>query len=136
VHDDIWLVSFIDYDLGYFDLETRVLEPLENPSAQSCYLCSRYVLLPICPGWTYRRCFWGEQTAQTCAMACLRQQSLCCRGSCPEHAKKLWKNVANLKPNMGRCSMRSRRFSFDTTRLEFAFDKTQDCDAVFFMSGH
>jgi putative transposase len=31
VHDDIWLVSFMAYDLGYFDLETRVLEPLENP---------------------------------------------------------------------------------------------------------
>ena len=31
VHDDIWLVSFMDYDLGYFDLETRVLEPLKNP---------------------------------------------------------------------------------------------------------
>jgi hypothetical protein len=31
VHDDIWLVSSMDYDLGYFDLETRVLEPLENP---------------------------------------------------------------------------------------------------------
>ena len=30
-YDDIRLVSFIDYDLGYFDLETRVLEPLENP---------------------------------------------------------------------------------------------------------
>ena len=25
VQDDIWLVSFMDYDLGYFDLETRVL---------------------------------------------------------------------------------------------------------------
>jgi hypothetical protein len=23
--------GFMDYDLGYFDLETRVLEPLENP---------------------------------------------------------------------------------------------------------
>jgi len=31
VNDDIWLVSFMQYDLGYFDLETRVLEPLENP---------------------------------------------------------------------------------------------------------
>lgn len=29
--DDVWLVSFIEYDLGYFDLETRMLEPLENP---------------------------------------------------------------------------------------------------------
>jgi hypothetical protein len=26
-----WLVSFMDYDVGYFDLETRVLEPLDNP---------------------------------------------------------------------------------------------------------
>ena len=31
VHDDTWLVSFMDYDLGCFDLETRVLKPLENP---------------------------------------------------------------------------------------------------------
>jgi hypothetical protein len=36
VQDDIWLASFMDYDLGYFDLETRVLEPLENPLAQKC----------------------------------------------------------------------------------------------------
>jgi len=27
----IWLVSFVDYDLGHFDLETRALEPLDNP---------------------------------------------------------------------------------------------------------
>jgi putative transposase len=25
------LVCFADYDLGYFDLETRVVEPLDNP---------------------------------------------------------------------------------------------------------
>jgi putative transposase len=31
VNDDIWLVSFMDYDLGYFDLETRMLEPIDNP---------------------------------------------------------------------------------------------------------
>jgi len=31
IHDDIGLVSFMDYDLGYFDLETRVLEPFDNP---------------------------------------------------------------------------------------------------------
>jgi putative transposase len=31
VHEDIWLVSFMDYDLGYFDLETREFERLENP---------------------------------------------------------------------------------------------------------
>lgn len=27
----IWLVSFMDYDLGYFDDETCRLEPIENP---------------------------------------------------------------------------------------------------------
>ena len=31
IHDDIWLVSFMDYDLGYFDLDTRALETLDNP---------------------------------------------------------------------------------------------------------
>jgi hypothetical protein len=31
VHNDIWLVSFTDYDLRYFDLDTRVLESLDNP---------------------------------------------------------------------------------------------------------
>ncbi len=28
---NIWLVSFIDYDLGYFDHQTCRLEPLDNP---------------------------------------------------------------------------------------------------------
>jgi hypothetical protein len=28
---NIWLVSFMDYDLGYFDLDTPVLEPLDDP---------------------------------------------------------------------------------------------------------
>ena len=51
VHDDIWLVSFMDYDLGYFDLETWMLEPLENPFGPKCYVCSRYILLPMSPGW-------------------------------------------------------------------------------------
>jgi len=31
VQGDIWLVSFMEYDPGYLDLETCVLEPLENP---------------------------------------------------------------------------------------------------------
>ena len=33
VSDRIWLVSFMDYDLGYFDDETCRLEPIENPFA-------------------------------------------------------------------------------------------------------
>jgi putative transposase len=31
VEDRLWLVSFMDYDLGYFDDETCRLEPIENP---------------------------------------------------------------------------------------------------------
>ena len=27
----IWLVSFMDYDLGYIDLGEKTLQPLENP---------------------------------------------------------------------------------------------------------
>ena len=31
VEDGIWLVTFMHYDLGYVDLEERVLQPLNNP---------------------------------------------------------------------------------------------------------
>jgi hypothetical protein len=31
VDDGIWLVSFMNYDLGYFDLEQKTLQPLDNP---------------------------------------------------------------------------------------------------------
>jgi hypothetical protein len=31
VDDSIWLVSFLNYDLGYIDLEEKTLQPLQNP---------------------------------------------------------------------------------------------------------
>jgi putative transposase len=31
VNDKIWLVSFMDYDLGYFDEDSKRFEPLSNP---------------------------------------------------------------------------------------------------------
>ena len=31
VDNGIWLVSFMDYDLGYIDLEEKTLQPLDNP---------------------------------------------------------------------------------------------------------
>ena len=43
----------MEYDLGYFDLESRVLEPLEIPSAQKCHLCLRYVVSPMSAGRPY-----------------------------------------------------------------------------------
>jgi hypothetical protein len=45
VHDDIWLVSFMNYDLGYFDLETRVLEPLNIPLG--CAELDRKSIFPL-----------------------------------------------------------------------------------------
>ena len=40
VSDKIWLVSFMQYDLGYFDHETCRLEPIQNPFATK--------VLPMC----------------------------------------------------------------------------------------
>lgn len=31
VDDGIWLVTFMDYDLGYIDLKEKTLQPLDNP---------------------------------------------------------------------------------------------------------
>ena len=35
VDEGIWLVSFMHYDLGYFDLEQKTLQPLDNPFGTS-----------------------------------------------------------------------------------------------------
>jgi hypothetical protein len=41
--DHLWLVTFMDYDLGYFDDETCRLEPINNPFGPK--------LLPMSPEW-------------------------------------------------------------------------------------
>jgi putative transposase len=41
VGDEIWLVSFMDYDLGFFDEEATRLEPIANPFEAK--------VLPMCP---------------------------------------------------------------------------------------
>ena len=33
VEPDVWLVSFMQYDLGYVDLEARTLQTIDNPFA-------------------------------------------------------------------------------------------------------
>ncbi len=33
VHDQIWLVSFMQFDLGYFDEDECRVEPIDNPFA-------------------------------------------------------------------------------------------------------
>jgi len=42
VEDKIWLLSFMNYDLGYFDLDSRKFEPKEDPFGSG--------LLPMSPG--------------------------------------------------------------------------------------
>jgi hypothetical protein len=55
VHDDIWLVSFMDYDLGTSIWRPEFWNRWKIPSAHKCYPCSRYILLPMSPGWTPER---------------------------------------------------------------------------------
>ncbi|MCK6597377.1 MAG: hypothetical protein L6Q37_03365 [Bdellovibrionaceae bacterium] len=31
VEDGIWIVSFLDYDLGYFDKDGKRIEPVDDP---------------------------------------------------------------------------------------------------------
>ena len=31
VDEGIWIVSFMQYDLGYIDLEQKTLQPIDNP---------------------------------------------------------------------------------------------------------
>jgi hypothetical protein len=52
VDDGIWLLSFMHFDLGYFDLEQKTLQPLDNPFGSRLSPILRYVVLPICPGRT------------------------------------------------------------------------------------
>jgi hypothetical protein len=52
VEERIWLVSFMEYDLGHIALEERTLQPPYNHFGPRCYPCSRYDLLPMCPGRT------------------------------------------------------------------------------------
>ena len=50
VEEDVWLVSFMDYDMGYFDLESRKVNAIENPFgpkvigmwSEKCKVCARY----------------------------------------------------------------------------------------------
>jgi hypothetical protein len=44
VDEHIWLVTFVHYDLGYFEDEACGLEPIDNPFGPK--------LLPMCPEWT------------------------------------------------------------------------------------
>jgi len=41
-------------------LEEKTLQPLINPLGQKCYLCLRYILLPMSPGRTLKKLVAGE----------------------------------------------------------------------------
>jgi hypothetical protein len=55
IADDIWLVSFIDYDLGFFDNKENRVEPMgENPFAPK--------VLPMSPVKTPENCGRGRDS--------------------------------------------------------------------------
>jgi putative transposase len=41
VSEHVWLVTFMEYDLGYFDDETCRFGPIDNPFGRNCYPCPR-----------------------------------------------------------------------------------------------
>ena len=45
VEEQVWLVSFLDYDLGFFDTEKGRVEPAPNPFVPD-------KVLTLCPEWT------------------------------------------------------------------------------------
>ncbi len=47
VGERIWLVTFMHYDLGYFDDETCRLEPIDNPFGPKVLPMSRNELSPM-----------------------------------------------------------------------------------------
>jgi len=42
VADHIWLISFMHYDLGFFDDQCNRVECAPNPSVLRCQRCARY----------------------------------------------------------------------------------------------
>ncbi len=64
VDHGIWLASFMHYDLGYFDLEQKTLQPSTTRSARDCHPCLRYNPLPMYPGWTKR--YMAEGVSAEC----------------------------------------------------------------------
>ena len=55
VGERIWLVTFMQYDLGYFDDETRGWNRSRIRSVRNCYPSARNEVLPIGPEWTFER---------------------------------------------------------------------------------
>ena len=73
--DHIWLVTFMQYDLGYFDDETCRREPIDNPTGIICYLCAQN---GPSVGWRARPAFApAELRRGTNAYAPIRVSSLC-----------------------------------------------------------
>jgi len=55
VGEHVWLVTFMQYDLGYFDDATCRVEPINYPFGSRVLLWARNKLSPMCPEWTVLR---------------------------------------------------------------------------------
>jgi hypothetical protein len=95
VRDKIWLVSFMDYDLGFFDEETTRLEPIANPfEARVLPMCpQRLCVTPFCQSPT--RCATSADQLSASASAritcppLLPRYLLDCARTSSERGKKI-----------------------------------------------
>lgn len=64
VTDGIWLVSFMDFDLGYFDEDSSLFEPLDNPFALKKFPGSKgsQEAVPTCPTNDPIEAMWATDT--------------------------------------------------------------------------
>jgi len=63
----------MDHDLGYFDLDTRVLEPLDNPFGPRLSPPRPYILPTNCPNHEQEN-FFPDVYATGCAYQKLRSE--------------------------------------------------------------
>jgi hypothetical protein len=85
VDDGIWLVSFMRYDLGYFDLEQKTLQPLDNPfgsrlSPMSWVRGVTYVFLGT---WCYLCVRAGQSQSRLISLHPARENSIRIRWADP-----------------------------------------------------
>src|SRR6201982_459854 len=76
VDDGIWLVSFSHYDLGYFDLEQKTLQPLHHPFGPRLSPRSELRSVPYVSGLDRegRGRVLSSRTPSPSTQACTRQQ--------------------------------------------------------------
>jgi hypothetical protein len=90
VGDRIWLVTFMQYDLGYFDDETCRLEPIDNPFGSK--------VLPMSPEWTARKWRARQDSNLLAASGSESRQDLEAAARSFSRSEKRARQDSNLRP--------------------------------------